>query len=93
MSPIYRVVALGSHPGAGQVVIANDNAPGQIVISGENTALNRAMDLAREAVALLDGAQPEVHWNASCPPVAPTTERMTTHLSMRAAIWGKTSPI
>jgi [acyl-carrier-protein] S-malonyltransferase len=46
------VVALRArHSGAGQVVIANDNAPGQIVISGERTALERAMELAREAGA------------------------------------------
>ena len=38
----------GAHPGAGKVVIANDNAPGQIVISGERRALDLAMELARE---------------------------------------------
>lgn len=37
-----------THPGVGRVVLANDNAPGQIVISGAQSALNRAMDLARE---------------------------------------------
>ena len=36
-----------AHPGAGRVVLANDNAPGQIVISGEQRALDRAMELAR----------------------------------------------
>ena len=35
------------HPGAGRVVVANDNAPGQIVISGATTALEVAMELAR----------------------------------------------
>lgn len=39
--------ASGSHPGEGQVAIANHNAPGQIVISGELQALNLAMELAR----------------------------------------------
>jgi [acyl-carrier-protein] S-malonyltransferase len=38
---------LAAHPGAGRVVVANDNAPGQIVISGANTALEIAMELAR----------------------------------------------
>lgn len=35
------------HPGEGQVAIANFNAPGQIVISGETNALNLAMELAK----------------------------------------------
>lgn len=37
-----------SHPGEGQVTIANYNAPGQLVISGELKALNLAMELAKE---------------------------------------------
>ena len=36
-----------THPGAGRVVLANDNAPGQIVISGERRALELALELAR----------------------------------------------
>lgn len=36
-----------AHPGMGRVVLANDNAPGQIVISGEQRALEHAMELAR----------------------------------------------
>lgn len=36
------------HPGLGQVAIANYNAPGQIVISGEQRALTRASELAKE---------------------------------------------
>ncbi len=39
--------AVGTHPGAGRVVVANDNAPGQIVISGARRALDLAMELAR----------------------------------------------
>jgi len=35
------------HPGQGRVIIANFNAPGQIVISGEQKALNLAMKLAK----------------------------------------------
>src|SRR5258708_2023806 len=35
------------HPGLGQVIVANYNAPGQIVISGEQHALDVAMALAR----------------------------------------------
>ena len=36
-----------AHPGAGQVVVANDNAPGQIVISGASDALEIASEMAR----------------------------------------------
>lgn len=36
-----------THPGAGQVAIANYNAPGQIVISGEVQALALACELAK----------------------------------------------
>ncbi len=39
--------ASDAHPGLGRVVLANDNAPGQIVISGERAALDRAMELAK----------------------------------------------
>jgi [acyl-carrier-protein] S-malonyltransferase len=42
------VSAADAHPGARQVVVANDNAPGQIVISGAQRPLELAMDLARE---------------------------------------------
>jgi [acyl-carrier-protein] S-malonyltransferase len=36
------------HPGLGKVIIANFNAPGQIVISGEEYALNVALELAKK---------------------------------------------
>ena len=39
------------HSGAGHVIVANYNAPGQIVLSGERVALERAMQLAQEAGA------------------------------------------
>lgn len=39
------------HPGAGRVVVANDNAPGQIVLSGATPALEIAMELARASGA------------------------------------------
>lgn len=40
--------AANRHPGMGKVSIANFNAPGQIVISGEQSALAIAMELAQE---------------------------------------------
>ncbi len=40
-------LASSNHPGQGQVTIANFNAPGQIVISGDQEALNVAMELAK----------------------------------------------
>jgi [acyl-carrier-protein] S-malonyltransferase len=39
---------VANHPGQGRVIVANFNAPGQIVISGEQKALNRAMELAKQ---------------------------------------------
>jgi [acyl-carrier-protein] S-malonyltransferase len=40
-------LAADAHPGMGRVTVANYNAPGQIVISGEQGALEAAMELAR----------------------------------------------
>jgi [acyl-carrier-protein] S-malonyltransferase len=37
-----------THPGVGRVIVANYNSPGQTVISGEQSALDIAMGIARE---------------------------------------------
>lgn len=42
------VDAASTHPGAGRVIVANFNSPGQTVLSGERRALDLAMNLARE---------------------------------------------
>jgi [acyl-carrier-protein] S-malonyltransferase len=40
-------LSANAHSGQGKVAVANYNAPGQIVISGEQSALNAAMELAK----------------------------------------------
>lgn len=48
---VRAVCALAAAETASILVLANDNCPGQIVISGENTALERGLVLAKEAGA------------------------------------------
>ncbi len=48
---IAEICQQASAESGGPVVIANDNCPGQVVISGDEGALNRAMELATEAKA------------------------------------------
>ncbi len=48
---IAEICQQASAESNGTVVIANDNCPGQVVISGDEGALNRAMELATEAKA------------------------------------------
>ena len=48
---IAEICQQASNESEGVVVIANDNCPGQVVISGNEDALNRAMELAKEAKA------------------------------------------
>jgi [acyl-carrier-protein] S-malonyltransferase len=48
---VRAVCADASAATGGVVVLANDNCPGQIVISGENAALDRALELAKAAGA------------------------------------------
>ena len=59
----------------GVVVVANDNCPGQTVISGEDTALDRAMELARER-----GARRAVRLEISIASHSPLMERAARQL-------------
>lgn len=49
--PVLDEVCAQASRGSEVVQVANDNCPGQVVISGEKNALKRAMDLAKEAGA------------------------------------------
>ncbi|MDI3341696.1 MAG: ACP S-malonyltransferase [Sphaerobacter sp.] len=60
----------------GTVVVANDNCPGQSVLSGENAALDRAMELARRA-----GARRVVRLDISIASHSPLMERAAQQLS------------
>ncbi len=46
-APLAEVCAEASHITGGVVQVANDNSPGQVVISGDATALAKAMELAK----------------------------------------------
>jgi [acyl-carrier-protein] S-malonyltransferase len=71
---------LAAHPGAGQVVVANYNSPGQTVISGERRALERAMKLALAAGARR--ALPLVVSGAFHSPImAPAGERLRSAIA------------
>lgn len=60
----------------GVVVVANDNCPGQSVISGENAALVRAMELAEER-----GARRAVRLGISIASHSPLMERVAQQLN------------
>jgi len=60
----------------GLVVVANDNCPGQLVISGEEAALRRAMELAQER-----GARRVVRLGVTIASHSPLMERLAHALS------------
>src|SRR5690606_14935037 len=60
----------------GTVVLANDNCPGQSVISGEDAALERAMELAREA-----GARRVIRLDISIASHSPLMERAAQQIA------------
>lgn len=61
-------------------VVANDNAPGQVVVSGHANAVSRAMSIAKER-----GAKRSIHLSVSapfhCPLMSPAAEEMREALS------------
>ncbi len=67
--------------GAGVVVIANDNAPGQVVISGENAALEKAAEFAKQKGAKRAIPLPVSTPNHS-PLLKPAGERMRDALDV-----------
>lgn len=64
----------------GIVVLANDNCPGQSVISGDNVALQRAMELAKER-----GARRAVRLDISIASHSPLMERASQQLNELAS--------
>ncbi|MEB3701492.1 ACP S-malonyltransferase [Candidatus Bealeia paramacronuclearis] len=77
---ITDVHSLASQAALNQVcVVANDNCPGQIVISGNKEAVERSIDLAKEL-----GAKRSILLNVSapfhCPLMQPAADRMKAAL-------------
>lgn len=72
---LARICAQASEETGGIVVVANDNCPGQTVISGQEAALERAMELARE-----QGARRAVRLDISIASHSPLMERAARQL-------------
>ncbi|BCL81407.1 malonyl CoA-acyl carrier protein transacylase [Ktedonobacteria bacterium brp13] len=79
------------HPGQGSVILANYNAPGQIVISGEQRALERACARARE-----QGAKRAIPLAVSgafhSPVMQPATEKLASSVA-QIALQDTTIPV
>lgn len=77
---LVEVCKQASQENDGIVVVANDNCPGQSVISGEERALERAMELARER-----GARRAIRLDITIASHSPLMERASRQLSEIAA--------
>ena len=78
---VEQVVEVAATAAEGEVcVVANDNAPGQIVVSGHANAVSRAMSLAKER-----GAKRSIPLSVSapfhCPLMSPAADEMRDALS------------
>ncbi len=78
---VEQVVEVAEAAAEGEVcVVANDNAPGQIVVSGHADAVSRAMSLAKER-----GAKRSIPLSVSapfhCPLMSPAADEMRNALS------------
>lgn len=80
-----------THPGEGEVIAANFNAPGQIVISGEQKALDRALALAQERGAAR--VIPLSVSGAFHSPVMATAAKQLTHSLAHLSIHDATIPL
>jgi [acyl-carrier-protein] S-malonyltransferase len=66
LDSVDRVCALAAEQAGGHVVVANDNCPGQVVISGEDFALTEAIRLLKQ-----EGARKVVRLAVSIPAHSP----------------------
>lgn len=73
---LAEVCAAASQATGGVVQIANDNCPGQIVISGEHAALAKAMELAK-AHGIKRSVKLPVSISSHCPLMQPAREAFT----------------
>jgi [acyl-carrier-protein] S-malonyltransferase len=75
-----EAVAAEAQAGGGVCVVANDNAPGQVVISGSNDALARVPEIAK-AKAIKRAIPLAVSAPFHCPLMAPAAQKMAEALN------------
>jgi [acyl-carrier-protein] S-malonyltransferase len=81
--------AVAAHAAPAELVVANDNAPGQVVISGTHSALTRL-----EPVLVAAGARRVIRLNVSgpfhSPLMAPVGDALA--VAFRGAVWADANP-